>query len=133
MPGCGLGAGRRRSASGKATISGRIGSLTPVSCLHPCLTLAVVTGMHRAESRPPRACAIARFVLRGHIAAARTVEDHPHGEVLCKILETMLDSRGHEEKIAWPESVSLAVVEEDAAATDDDVNFVLRVGSRRPR
>src|SRR5262245_65906883 len=45
----------------------------------------------------------------------------------------MLGSRGHEQEIARPERVPLAVMEEDAAAADDNVNLVLGVRGRRPR
>ena len=45
----------------------------------------------------------------------------------------MLGSRSHEQKIARLERVPLAVMKEDAAATEDDVNLVLGVRSRRPR
>src|SRR5262245_52764586 len=45
----------------------------------------------------------------------------------------MLGPRGDEQQVARPERVPLAVVKEDAAAADDDVNLVLGVRRRRPR
>jgi len=50
-----------------------------------------------------------------------------HGEVVAEVLEAMLGAGGHEQKIARLERVAPAVVQENAAAADDDVDFVLRV------
>jgi hypothetical protein len=44
------------------------------------------------------------------LATRGAVEDKPHGEVLGKVLETMLGSRSHEQKVACLEWVPLAVV-----------------------
>src|SRR5262249_29799317 len=71
--------------------------------------------------------------LRRNLATTGAVEDDPHGEVLGKVLEAMLGSRSHEQEIARPERVPLAVMKEDAAAADDNVNLVLGVRRRRPR
>jgi hypothetical protein len=48
--------------------------------------------------------------LRRDFASAGTVEDDPYGEVLGKVLETMLGSRSDEEKVARFERVPLAAV-----------------------
>jgi len=61
------------------------------------------------------------------LAARGAIEDHPHGEVLSKVLEPMLDSRCYEQQVARLEGMPLAVVKEDAAAADDDVELVLGV------
>ncbi len=50
------------------------------------------------------------------LASGRTVEHHPDGEVLAKVLETMLGSRGDEEAIAGLERLALAFVKQGASA-----------------
>jgi hypothetical protein len=61
------------------------------------------------------------------LATTGAIEDNPHGEVLGKVLETMLGSRSHEQKVACLEWVPLAIVKEDTSAADDDVDLVLCV------
>ena len=65
------------------------------------------------------------FLSRWRLASGGTVEDNPNGEILGKVLEAMLGSSRHEEKIARFEGIPLAVVKEHASAADDDVDFVL--------
>ena len=67
------------------------------------------------------------MALCGDLAPLRAVKDNPHGEVLGKVLEMMLGSRGHEHKVAWLEWVPLAVVKQEASAANDDINLVLCV------
>jgi hypothetical protein len=70
-----------------------------------------------------------RLALYWDLTATGAVEYNPHGEVLGKVLETMLGSRSHEQKVACLERVPLAIVTEDASAADDDVDLVLCVRS----
>jgi hypothetical protein len=61
------------------------------------------------------------------LAAARAIENAPHCEVLCNVLELMLDTGSHEQEVAWLEWLALAVVKENASASQDDVKLVLLV------
>jgi hypothetical protein len=61
------------------------------------------------------------------LAALLAVENDPHSRVLGKVLEMVLGSSSHEQQVACLECVSLAVVNEDASPTDDDIEFILCV------
>jgi hypothetical protein len=62
-----------------------------------------------------------------HLTALRTKEDHPHGEVVGKILEAMIGPRSDEQEIPCLAWIALPVVKEDASAADDHVDLVLLV------
>ena len=55
------------------------------------------------------------------------MEDDPYREVVAKILEMVLDARGHEKEIARFERRPLAVVREHTSSADDDIHLVLRM------
>jgi hypothetical protein len=81
----------------------------------------------------PETCALASggsVTTDRNLATPGAIEEDPYRQVLREVLESMLDSRGHEEEIAWPERVPPAVVKEDAAPMDDDVDLVLLVRRR---
>src|SRR5262245_43467082 len=52
----------------------------------------------------------------------RTVEHHPHDEVVGEVLEPMLLVCGHEEHVSRTEPLDLLAVSELAAPLDDDVD-----------
>jgi hypothetical protein len=62
-----------------------------------------------------------------HLATLRTEEDNPHGEIVGKVLEAMLSARSDEQEVPCLALIALPVVNEDASATDDHVDFVLLV------
>jgi len=39
----------------------------------------------------------------------------------------VFDSRSHEQQVAWPERIALAIVKEHTAAANDEINLVLWV------
>jgi hypothetical protein len=83
---------------------------------------------------PPSAAAaggtaLSHRVLCPDLATLEAVEDYPHGEVLGKVLETMLSSGSDEQKVAGLKWVPFSVMKENASAGHDDVNLVLLVGS----
>jgi len=98
---------------------------------HKFLTRAEIDIRHgigvTQRGRPKFEAHLSYDALRGDLASPGAVEDHPHGEVLAEVLETMLGPCGHEQKIARLERVPLAVVKQDAPAADDDVDLVLRM------
>jgi hypothetical protein len=69
-------------------------------------------------------CSVHRY-----LTAFSAVEDAPYRKVFGERFESVLDSRGDEQQIACFEGVALAIMEENASATNDDVDFVLRMWS----
>ncbi len=71
---------------------------------HKFLTRAEIDICHGVgviqHGRPKVDDHLSYHALRGDLASPRAVEDHPHGEVLAEVLETMLGPGGHEQKIA---------------------------------
>src|SRR5688572_5726532 len=61
------------------------------------------------------------------LATLGAVEQHPGGEVVAEVLETMLDAGGHEQHFAGGEVLAVAGAGEFAAARDHHVDLVARV------
>jgi hypothetical protein len=67
-------------------------------------------------------CSVHRY-----LTAFSAVKDAPYRKVLGKRFESVLDSCGNEQQVACFEGITLSVMEENASATNDDVDLVLRM------
>jgi len=85
--------------------------------------------IRKSLAAEPQGQTLRRAGLCRDLTARGPVEDNPHGEVLGKVLKTMLGSRSHEQKVACLKRVLRAVVNQDASAADDDVDLVLLMRS----
>ena len=56
--------------------------------------------------------------------ALRPIEQHPHGQIVAKVDEAVLDACRYKQEIARPEGRGLAVAEERAEAAGYDVGLV---------
>jgi hypothetical protein len=65
--------------------------------------------------------------LRRYLTAFGTVKDAPYRKVFGERFEPVFDSCGNEQQVPCFEGVALAVMEENASATNNDVNLVLRM------
>src|SRR5688500_11665748 len=61
------------------------------------------------------------------LATVGAVEQHPCGEVVAEVLETVLDAGGHEQHFAGREVLAVAGAGEFAGACDHHVDLVARV------
>src|SRR5262245_24580075 len=59
------------------------------------------------------------------LAPDSTIEDTPDGKILGEVLEVVLRSGSHEQKVPCVERIALAVVTQDASTPDDHIDLVL--------
>lgn len=64
-----------------------------------------------------------------HFTSAGSVEHTPHEQIVAKVLESMLSCGPHEKQVAGLKWIALAVVKQDTATANRDVQLVLFVWS----
>jgi hypothetical protein len=67
-------------------------------------------------------CSVHRY-----LTAFSAVKDAPYRKVFGERFESVLDSCGNEQQVACFEGVALPVMDENASATSNDVDLVLRM------
>ena len=65
--------------------------------------------------------------VRRYLTAFSAVKNAPYREVFGERFESVLDSCGNEQQVAYFEGIALAIMEENASATSNDVDFILRM------
>jgi len=65
------------------------------------------------------------------LAALGAIEDDPDHGIVGKVLEAVVDSRGHKENVTGPEWMALSAIPKSSASLHHDVNLVFGVRGLR--
>ena len=72
-------------------------------------------------------CEVLSGSLHSNLAAVWAIEHYPYCKIVGVVLEPVLDSGSHKQKVARLESVPLSIVEQNTSAANNDVDLVLRM------